>query len=93
MYACLLRRMVDAANFVLLDEVLDQLSTKPHDAGSQPQMGSFGGLLLHHRRSVRRAILSVSQTSAAVINVSGEKVCSLFTLRSRGSIVPYVRYL
>jgi hypothetical protein len=36
--------MIDVANFAALDEMLDQLPAKPHDARSQPKMGQLRGL-------------------------------------------------
>jgi len=36
--------MVPASNLAALNEMLDQLAAKPHDAWSQPKMGQLRGL-------------------------------------------------
>jgi hypothetical protein len=38
--------MVDTRNFAALDEMLDQLTAKPHDAWSYPKVGQLRGLVV-----------------------------------------------
>jgi hypothetical protein len=44
MYPCLLRQMIGATNFVLLDEVLDQLPAKHDRVRTQCDVGQLRGL-------------------------------------------------
>jgi hypothetical protein len=38
--------MVDSTDCAALDEMLDQLTAKPHNAWSQPEMGQLRGLVV-----------------------------------------------
>jgi hypothetical protein len=61
----LFRRMVDAANFALLDEVLDQLPAKHNGVGTQRSVGQLG----------RFAVAPSAQGSA----IDSEDVANFFT--------------